>query len=582
MELVIDNSNRSRRWATREVPHTENNFAQRLLDFSRSVMDGHFGGEAVLLEHLASVDQRIQEGPVERLNITLRCDGRIRGSMSAKGASLSEQVANAVYKALVDVRFGGPITASEARRTTIEVWLQTSSHPIDLDQRALGDCITLGHEGVEIRLDGKQAYFKPSVAITKSFSSPQRMFGSVCRKAGLPRDAWRDPNAVLLKTHWNCYIEDREQQTYTELRGLRRAAEVVSPPLLAEWIAASCAYLRNNQTAEGDIAYLYNPVNNAVDPEPINLVRAGGCLYSLSSAIDSGRLTDRRVAEQAAVALARFLLRKTIMWRDDFRVIGSARSSSAPKLGATALAAAALSLPYLKAQFPKESQVLITSVSAAQMATGKFITSFSVDDAENVRQANFFSGQALLALALNSQQSAFKTQYERAFPIYREHFRQGRTTAFTGWHVDLWSRLAIRDRRRDFADFAFEQTDWLLEKQVNSAAQPYWLGGFSKRGKPPAFSSIVFLEAVIRALILADHFGEAERAAKYRAAALLGLAFCAQLRLEVVPSAFFPDPVRTVGGVGLGLADLTVRCDVVQHHITLCLAALEASHLLFD
>src|SRR5208282_4939619 len=134
--------------------------------------------------------------------------------------------------------------------------------------------------------------------------------------------------------------------------------------------------------------------------------------------------------------------------------------------------------------------------------------------------------------------------------------------------------IALLTGDNAYAEFAFEQTDWLLQMQVKSHRDFRWVGGFSQSGAAPKFSSIVFLEATVRALMLAVRTGDSDRTRKYADCVRSGLQFCRLLRLEETPPTLLGNPMRCKGGVALGLVDRRVRCDVVQHFITMCLVTL--------
>jgi hypothetical protein len=148
-----------------------------------------------------------------------------------------------------------------------------------------------------------------------------------------------------------------------------------------------------------------------------------------------------------------------------------------------------------------------------------------------------------------------------------------------GWHADAWSRAALLDSNQEYAEFVFEQIDWLLQFQLQSQDRPFTSGGFSWNGKPPGYSSIVYTEALARGTALAHKCGD-KRWLKYGDAFRAGMAFCSRLRLTSEQSIFFPDPERAIGGMATSLSDFEVRSDVVQHAITLGLAALDIMELL--
>jgi len=235
----------------------------------------------------------------------------------------------------------------------------------------------------------------------------------------------------------------------------------------------------------------------------------------------------------------------------------------------------------LRKEFAQEYQQLYRSIVTAQKPDGRFVTHFG-ETKENERAANYYSGQALLVLALEAERGNKEAleMCRRAFQPYVLHFRKAPTSAFVGWHVNVWSRIALLTGDHAYADFAFEQIDWLLQMQIKSHRDLRWVGGFSQSGAAPQFSSIVFLEATVRALMLAIKTGDIERAGKYADCVRSGLHFCRLLRLEETPSTLLGNPMRCKGGVALGLIDRRVRCDVVQHFITLCLAVEQIKNYL--
>jgi hypothetical protein len=268
-------------------------------------------------------------------------------------------------------------------------------------------------------------------------------------------------------------------------------------------------------------------------------------------------------------------------WSDGGRIMPEAKSSALPKLGSTALLALALGGSKLSQQFPAAYDGFFKSVSLAQLPSGRFRTHFG-SDFEHVRSSEFFSGQALLVFIQRAERgdTTVVKKCSAAFDAYRLQYLANPSSAFVGWHVDVWSRLALLTHRCEYAEFAFQQTDWLLNMQIEAAPEASWVGGFSAGDHMPKFSSIVFLEAVAKAYILATTLGETRRIERYRRALQLGISFCERLRLGEAQMKWFPNPQRSRGGVALSLLDRRVRCDVPQHLVTLCLTLLQANDLL--
>jgi AMMECR1 domain-containing protein len=589
---------------------------EEILKLARHALTKLFEGKTVL--ELQPDADRLDLPSPERLNITLRHAGRIRGSMSAPGANLGRQITESVYRAAMDRRYGGHLTRWEMPDTLLEVWIQTGSSEISPDARFEKHVLLLGIEGLEIEGHGKSAYYKPSVAITSRYKSDTALFEALCKKARLQKDAWRQTDVSVRKTQWVCVRSVSNAHFFShELEGKTKL-----PITPNNCIAESASYLLRNQDADGSSAYLYDPITDLFAAKKANLVRSAGCLFGLSQILQSNHhIAAKRDFKTCTLQMARSLLSRTSLIDDGRRVVQEEkggglpgeedaagepaeegesarklaqgeekadespeeeeRSARLPAVGATALLAAALSGDVLRREFAQEYQQLYRSIASAQKQDGRFVTHFG-ETAESERVANYYSGEALLLLALEAERGNTEAleMCKRAFQPYVLHFRKGPTTAFVGWHVNVWSRIALLSGDHAYADFAFEQTDWLLQKQINSHHDSRWLGGFSQTDAAPQFSSIVFLEATVRALMLAIKIRDAERMRKYANSVHSGLRFCKQLRLEETPATLLANPMRCKGGVALGLIDRRVRCDAVQHFITLCLAVEQIRHYL--
>lgn len=121
--------------------------------------------------------------------VTLTKDGALRGCMGSLAAerSLREAVvASATSAALDDPRFR-PVVADELPAIHIDISVLGPPTPITDP-----DAFEPGIHGVMVERDGRRGLLLPEVATEFSWEAAQ-MFDVVCRKAGLPADAWRDP-----------------------------------------------------------------------------------------------------------------------------------------------------------------------------------------------------------------------------------------------------------------------------------------------------------------------------------------------------------------------------------------------------
>jgi AmmeMemoRadiSam system protein A len=126
--------------------------------------------------------------------VTLRRpDGALRGCIGTFGGD--DDLVSAVGRmtaqaARFDPRFA-PVRAPECDALRIGVSVLTPRLPCD-------DLATIvpGRHGVEIERDGRRGVFLPQVATEQRWGR-ERLLAELCRKAGLPADAWAAPDARL-------------------------------------------------------------------------------------------------------------------------------------------------------------------------------------------------------------------------------------------------------------------------------------------------------------------------------------------------------------------------------------------------
>ncbi len=136
--------------------------------------------------------------------VTLQSRGRLRGCMGTLDDSLS--VADAVRHASLcaaqhDPRFP-PVSPAELDELTIEVSILSPPRPM----RSLDD-LELGRDGIIVQRGPRRGLFLPQVA-TEHHMDKETFLSRCCdEKAGLPPDAWRDPDTEVLLFSAEIYHE---------------------------------------------------------------------------------------------------------------------------------------------------------------------------------------------------------------------------------------------------------------------------------------------------------------------------------------------------------------------------------------
>jgi len=125
--------------------------------------------------------------------VSLYCGGMLRGCVGQveNPGPLADAVArSAINAALYDSRFP-PIRAAEVASLEIEISVLT------VPERILPEAIVAGRHGLMVVRGSSRGVLLPQVATERKWSG-QRLLEETCVKAGLARDAWRDPESQVL------------------------------------------------------------------------------------------------------------------------------------------------------------------------------------------------------------------------------------------------------------------------------------------------------------------------------------------------------------------------------------------------
>lgn len=141
--------------------------------------------------------------------VTLKIHGRLRGCIGNLTAteSVSEGVRrNAINAAFSDPRFT-PLSVEELGQTEIEVSILTEPRPLEYrDGEELINKLRVNVDGVIIRKGYASATFLPQV--WEQLPRPEDFLAHLCMKAGLPADAWKDPE-LEVSTYQVQYFEEQ-------------------------------------------------------------------------------------------------------------------------------------------------------------------------------------------------------------------------------------------------------------------------------------------------------------------------------------------------------------------------------------
>ncbi|MDO8130364.1 MAG: AmmeMemoRadiSam system protein A, partial [Candidatus Brocadiales bacterium] len=120
--------------------------------------------------------------------VTLKKHGELRGCIGhilPKTSLFQSVIENTINSSSNDWRFN-PVNVTETPDITIEISVLSQLQKINSP-----DEFTVGKEGIVIRKDNNGAVFLPQVATEQGWSRAETLC-HLCRKAGLPADAWQN------------------------------------------------------------------------------------------------------------------------------------------------------------------------------------------------------------------------------------------------------------------------------------------------------------------------------------------------------------------------------------------------------
>lgn len=180
-----------------------------LLWLARETIARRLGLEARQPE--PEIAARLQDAALQDKRGTFVClkeHGELRGCVGCLAAmeSIVEGVKrNALNAAFGDSRFP-PVGKEDFAAMELEVSILTEPAPLAYENaKELLCALRVGSDGVIVRQGGQSATFLPQV--WKQLPRPEAFLDCLCRKAGLPADAWRAGGLEVLTYRVQYFVE---------------------------------------------------------------------------------------------------------------------------------------------------------------------------------------------------------------------------------------------------------------------------------------------------------------------------------------------------------------------------------------
>jgi hypothetical protein len=164
---------------------------QRLLRFARETAVHALGAAKGAPPEKISI-----EGRFGGAFVTFWRGSTLRGCIGSfvSTRDIAAMIQDLTQSSLKDPRFTSkPIIKAELAELTIEISILSDPKPTD-------DPVSLvpGQHGIIIRRGGRSGCFLPKVGLERSWSAEEFLSNCCSMKAGLPSDAWREPDTEVL------------------------------------------------------------------------------------------------------------------------------------------------------------------------------------------------------------------------------------------------------------------------------------------------------------------------------------------------------------------------------------------------
>jgi hypothetical protein len=364
--------------------------------------------------------------------------------------------------------------------------------------------------------------------------------------------------------HW--YETETSGKIVALNRGMITVApEAVTADGLDKAIARLAQYMAYRQLESGLFTYQYEPGLDRYSDKQ-NLVRQVGTVAAMAfDARSSGRSASRAAADIGI----RYHLQGLTEIPNVENAAFIATADGRNKLGVTALLCLAMAWHPSPQQYADTRDRLVNGMLWLQSPSGVFATAFP--PAVKLNAQEYFPGEALLALADDYRlrpSARVLDAFHRAITFYREYFRGQPSPAFVPWQVQAYAAMATHSKRRDYVEYVYELTDWLVEKQLNQSNCQWsdmW-GGIAAYSEGRAgVATASYLEGFADALALARLTGDTARARRYEDVVRLAARFVMQLQVRPEETYYMRSPQDAIGGIRTSPSLNLLRIDHCQH-----------------
>jgi AMMECR1 domain-containing protein/orotate phosphoribosyltransferase len=487
----------------------------------------------------------------EQIFVTIYIDGGVRGCMGCQITDLRENLYDLTHAALVDDRFDDVAIEEDSTIAVSISLLYNQLEMGDFSPEEVRIRYRHGQQALMVEQNSRQALLLPFVATWMNLDA-EDFVDEVLDKAGITRPPynWR---------RFDCVTWLADENGTAQLEG---GFKISSPSLTIDEIAyLHCKYLERNQQTDGSLYFGYSPFQNTLY-RGIDVARQAHAAWTLA----------RAGFRDAATAALKYISTQPVnpplaLSCDAFTFLAMCELGMPDRDDQALLAAKLL------ASIDRNARVTTWQPASVTVASEDEDNDLGENDSDEEDQEtidpeelqNYIPGQVLLALAAAARSGCIEAneqKIERAFRYYRHRFRHKRDFGQVSWMslaAASWYRIT---KRREWAELAFEITDWILEFQQTKT------GAFLTDHQPdtPGFTTAVYLDAIAAGFHVAAEF-DSPRFSRYDDAWRRGFAFLDRLIIQERDTSILPNADYAIGGLRENLYSSHLRIDFVQHSL---------------
>jgi AMMECR1 domain-containing protein len=489
-----------------------------------------------------------------------------REVIACKGVAVKSPVTEAAFlaalekstvRSLEDNRFIGEIARNDVKNLELVIHINRDIVPLrKTDLKHLQEEIELGVHAFKLDLDKKHAWYLENVPITNNWSL-ETSLKKLSKKAGLLTDAYKDPGVKISTSNMLTFKGKRTGTNHDLYRYsiLIREQDITNDLIKTRLGLARNWFLNNVDPKTKRVQYLYYPATDTYSKDT-NEVRHLAVLYALPEL--NLILNDNSLDGLIRSTTDHYMTK--ISKTKDFSYVNFGDEA---KIAHSAFMILSL---IRQPRYPgslETAKQLAEGIMSLQQPDGSYATTFN----GATTGIDYYPGEAMLSLIRLFDETNDRRLVDsvvRAFPYYRDYWRNNKNTAFVPWHTQVYFLLARHTLDTELETFVHEMNDWLIDTyQIFDDVYPDKIGGFKK--EDPRNSTSSYMESVNDAYRTALLFNNRAHIEKYRNSIKKGVRFVLQTQFTLENTFWVKNPTRAIGGFKESLKSVSQRNDYTQH-----------------